>query len=130
MEVIDRNAKAQLHLIEDILDVSRIVSGKLQLEIKPCELATVIGAAMDVVRPAADAKGIHINAMLDPSASPNCGDAARLQQIVWNLLINSIKFTPKDGTILVTLARAGSKGCITVSDTGMGNFPGVPALCI
>ncbi len=120
LEVIDRSTKAQVQLIEDILDISRIVSGKLRLEIQPCDLEAVIRAAMDVVRPAAEVKGIRIDAKLDPSASPNCCDAARIQQVVWNLLNNSIKFTPRDGTIAITLAREGSRSRITVSDTGKG----------
>jgi len=119
-----RNCKAQAELIEDVLDVSRIVSGKLQLQIRPCELAEVINAAIDVVRPSADAKAVRLEAMLDPAASRASCDANRMQQVVWNLLANAIKFTSHGRTVRVTLARDRSTARIQVSDEGRGISPG------
>jgi two-component system CheB/CheR fusion protein len=123
LKIIDRNTKAQVQLIEDVLDVSRIVSGKLRLEIKPCDLSATINGALDTVRAAAAAKEIQLTADLDPIASAAYCDSARMQQVVWNLLSNAIKFTPKGGTVRATLARAHSTTCITVSDTGSGIKP-------
>jgi PAS domain S-box-containing protein len=123
LETIERNAKSQAQLIEDLLDVSRIVSGKMRLDVQPVELAPVIQSAVDSVRPAADAKAIRINMVLDPMAGPVSGDPIRLQQIVWNLLSNAIKFTPKGGRVQVRLERINSHIEITVSDTGMGISP-------
>jgi PAS domain S-box-containing protein len=120
LEVIDRNTKSQAQLIEDVLDISRIVSGKLRLEVKPRDLSEVIQAAISVVRSAAAAKSIKLEAKLDPSANRVSCDANRIQQVVWNLLSNAIKFTPKGGTVAITLSRERSKAQITVSDTGMG----------
>jgi PAS domain S-box-containing protein len=119
-EVIERNCRAQSQLLDDVLEVSRIVSGKLRLEPKPCDLASVIYAAIDVVRPAADAKQINLTAAIDPGASPAYCDDIRMQQVVWNLLTNSIKFTPKGGRVQVTLDREGSHARIVVSDNGQG----------
>ncbi len=123
LEVIERNTKAQVELIEDVLDVSRIVSGKLRLETRPCELADVIKAAIDVVRPAVEARGITLDVRLDPSASPASCDAARIQQVVWNLLSNAVKFTAKGGKVSVTLGREQSSALIQVSDSGYGMRP-------
>lgn len=120
LEVIERNAKAQVQLIDDVLDVSRIVSGKLLLNMKPCEFGGVIDAAVDVVRPAADAKGIEIVMKIDPSASPGTCDPVRIQQVVWNLLSNAIKFTPKGGRVTITLDRYRSMTRLVVRDTGQG----------
>jgi PAS domain S-box-containing protein len=120
LETIERNAKSQAQLIEDILDVSRIVTGKLRLDVRPVELAPVIEAAIDSVRPAADAKEIRIEAILDPRAGPVSGDANRLQQIVWNLVANAVKFTGKGGRVQVRLERVQSRVEIIVSDTGQG----------
>ena len=120
MEVIERNCKAQAQLIEDVLDVSRIVSGKLRLEIRPCELAKVINAAIDVVGPAADAKGVRVETILDLAASGASCDTNRMQQVVWNLLTNAVKFTPRGKTVRVTLARERSTAQIRVSDEGEG----------
>lgn len=120
LETIERNAKSQAQLIEDILDVSRIVTGKLRLEVRPVELAAVIDAAIDAVRPAADAKGIRIETILDPRAGPVSGDPNRLLQIVWNLVSNAVKFTGKGGRVQVQLQRVGSYVKIVVSDTGQG----------
>src|SRR5215213_1372811 len=94
LETIERNAKSQAQIIEDILDVSRIITGKLKLDVRPVELGPVIQAAIDAVRPAADAKGIHIRAVFDPQADLVLGDPTRLQQVVWNLVSNATKFTP------------------------------------
>ena len=96
LEVIDRNADAQRQLIEDLLDVSRIVTGKMRLDVGPVEPITVVEAAIDAVRPAAEAKAIRLQSVLDPRAGPVSGDPDRLQQVVWNLLSNSIKFTPRE----------------------------------
>jgi PAS domain S-box-containing protein len=123
IQTIDRNAKAQATIINELLDVARIMSGKLSLETKPVELASVINAAIDVVRPAADAKAIEIVAALDEAAGPVSGEPVRLQQVIWNLLSNAIKFTPKQGRVEVTLRRVGTHVVIEVSDTG----PGIPA---
>ena len=93
IEIIHRNAKAQAQLIEDILDVSRIVSGNLRLDLRPVELPQVIEAAVDSIRPAADLKLVGLKTTLDSKVGPVSGDPARLQQVVWNLLSNAIKFT-------------------------------------
>jgi PAS domain S-box-containing protein len=120
LETIERNAHAQVQLIDDILDVSRIIRGKLRLNVRPCELTPVIEAAVDSVRPAAEAKGIRLHVVLDPRAGPVSGDPDRLQQVVWNLLTNAVKFTPKDGRVQVLLRRVNSHLELTVSDTGQG----------
>jgi PAS domain S-box-containing protein len=123
LETIERNAKVQAQLIEDLLDLSRIISGKLRLEMRPIDLPTVLAAALDSVRPAAEAKSIRIVPLLDAAASPVLGDAGRLQQVVWNLLSNAIKFTPARGTVELVLQRLGGRAEIIVSDTGMGIKP-------
>ncbi|HKQ05528.1 MAG TPA: PAS domain S-box protein [Blastocatellia bacterium] len=123
LETIERNAKAQAQIVEDILDVSRIITGKLRLEVQPVDLAAIIDAALDSVRPAAEAKGIRLQAVLDPHAGPVSGDASRLQQVVWNLLSNAVKFTPRGGRIQVRLERADSQVEIVVADTGQGITP-------
>jgi signal transduction histidine kinase/CheY-like chemotaxis protein len=120
MDTIERNAQAQVQLIDDILDVSRIIRGKLRLNVRPVELAPVIEAAADAVRPAAEAKGIRLHVVLDPRTGPVSGDPDRLQQVVWNLLSNAIKFTPKEGRVQVVLSRADSHLEVAVSDTGQG----------
>jgi signal transduction histidine kinase/integral membrane sensor domain MASE1/CheY-like chemotaxis protein len=120
IEIIDRNAKAQAQLIEDILDVSRIVSGNLRLDLRPVQLEQVIKAAIDSVRPVADAKNIEISAALDPITSPVSGDSDRLQQIVWNLLSNAVKFTQSGGQINVSLRGGANNIEIVISDTGEG----------
>ena len=119
-ETIERNAKSQAQLIEDILDVSRVITGKLRLNIGPVDIASVINAAIDSVQLAADSKGIHLEVTLDPSARHVSGDSGRLQQVVWNLLSNAIKFTPSGGRVEVRLERANSNAQIRVSDTGQG----------
>ena len=93
LETIERNAKSQAQIVEDILDVSRIITGKLRLDVQPVDLATIIDAALDSVRPAVEAKEIRLQAILDSRAGPVSGDANRLQQVVWNLLANAVKFT-------------------------------------
>jgi PAS domain S-box-containing protein len=120
LDTIERNARMQTQLIEDLLDMSRITSGKLRLDIQPVQPVTFIEAAIDTVRPAADAKEIKIQTLLDPTAGPLSGDPARLQQVVWNLLSNAIKFTPKGGKVQVLLEQVNSHVEITVADTGMG----------
>ena len=105
LETIDRNTKSLAALIEDILDVSRIMMGKLHLSVAPCQLVSVIEAAIETIRPAAEAKTIQIECFLDASAGPVLGDANRLQQVVWNLLSNAIKFTPQGGRVEVRLNR-------------------------
>jgi PAS domain S-box-containing protein len=120
IETIERNAKAQTQLISDILDVSRIISGKLRLEVRPVDVPPVIEAALDSVRPAADAKGISVDAFVEPTIGPVSGDPDRLQQVVWNLLSNAIKFTPRGGRVQVRLHRRGGQIEVLVSDTGAG----------
>ncbi|HEY0006589.1 MAG TPA: PAS domain S-box protein [Pyrinomonadaceae bacterium] len=120
LEIIERNATAQAQLVEDLLDVSRIITGKIRLETEPVDLVPVIGAAIDAVRPAAEAKGLELEVLLDPHIGPVSGDASRLQQVVWNLLINAVKFTPQGGRIIVQLDQTPSQIEIKVSDTGQG----------
>jgi two-component system CheB/CheR fusion protein len=123
LEVIYNSARAQNQLIGDLLDVSRIITGKLRLEMREIELPPIIEAAMDIVRPAVDAKKIRLVSALDPVAGPVSGDADRLQQIVWNLLSNAVRFTPEEGQIEVRLERKGAHIRLTVSDTGEGIEP-------
>jgi PAS domain S-box-containing protein len=123
VETIHRNAQAQNQLISDVLDVSRIVAGKLRLERRPVELRRVIEAAVDTVRPAAGARAIQIDARFDPDAGPISGDPDRLQQVVWNLLANAIRFVPKEGRITVRLEGIESDVRITVEDDGPGIDP-------
>ena len=108
LDVIERNTKAQVQLIEDVLDVSRIVSGKLRLEIRDCDLIDTINAGIEVVRPTAEARDITLDVQLDPAARHASCDATRIQQVVWNLLTNAIKFTPKGGTVRVGLDQGAS----------------------
>jgi signal transduction histidine kinase/ActR/RegA family two-component response regulator len=123
LEVIERNAKVQSQLIDDLLDVSRIISGKLNLEVRPVEISSVVEAAINVVRPAADAKSIRLTYSASPSIGFISGDSARLQQIVWNLLSNAVKFTPEGGRIDVLLEALGSHARVTVRDSGQGISP-------
>ncbi len=120
IETIERNAKSQAQLIEDILDVSRVITGKLHLNIGLVDFSSVINAAIDSVQLAAESKGIQLEVTLDPSARRVLGDPSRLQQVVWNLLSNAIKFTPAGGRVQVRLERAGADAQISVSDTGEG----------
>jgi len=120
LDVIMRNANAQVQLIDDMLDVSRIVTGKMRLDVRSVDLKAVVEAAIDVVRPAADAKDLRLQAILDSQALGITGDPGRLQQVVWNLLINAVKFTSRAGRIQVHLQRTESHAEISVSDTGQG----------
>ncbi|MBI3654253.1 MAG: GAF domain-containing protein [Acidobacteria bacterium] len=120
VEVIERNAKSQAQIINDIMDVSRIITGKLRLEVQPVQLDSVIAAALDTIRPAAQAKGVRIESVIDSSAGQVSGDTNRLQQAVWNLLSNAVKFTPRGGRVQIRLERVNSHIEITVSDTGSG----------
>jgi PAS domain S-box-containing protein len=123
LEVIERNVRAQTQLIEDLLDVSRIVTGKLRVEVRPIELVPVVEAGLDAVRPSAEAKEIHLDVKLDPIESKVLGDPDRLQQVVWNLASNAVKFTPKGGRIEVHLARAENQVQLSVRDNGKGISP-------
>jgi PAS domain S-box-containing protein len=123
IETIDRNAKAQAQLIEDLLDVSRIVSGKLRIDFKVVELPAVIAAAVEAVRPMAEAKRIQIQTVLSAGTDPILGDSQRLQQVIWNLLSNAIRFTPADGLVRVELQRIESQIQLQVIDNGMGIKP-------
>ncbi len=123
VETIERNAKLQSQIVEDILDVSRIITGKLRLDVKPVNLASVITSAVDTIRPAAEAKEIRLQAVMDTGAGPVSGDSNRLQQVVWNMLSNAVKFTPRGGLIQVRLERFDSQVEIIVSDTGSGISP-------
>jgi signal transduction histidine kinase len=123
LKVIERNTNAQVQLIDDLLDVSRIVSGKLRVDIRACELADVVNAGVNVMRPAAAARGIDLNVRLDPSATGASCDSVRIQQVVWNLVSNAVKFTPKGGRVDVTLSRGKSNFQIQVSDNGQGISP-------
>lgn len=122
LETIERNAQAQAQLIEDLLDVSRIVSGKLRLEMRLVDVGGVVAEAIDTVRPTADARGVTLTTAIG-HVGPVAGDAQRLQQVVWNLLSNSIKFTPPGGTVTVRVEQTGSTVRIVVSDTGQGIDP-------
>jgi signal transduction histidine kinase len=123
LETIERNAHSQSRLIEDLLDVSSIISGKMSLEVRPIQLAPVLDAALDAVRPAAEAKAIRLERSLTPEMVMIQGDPDRLQQVVWNLLANGVKFTPEGGSIRVSLERRGQRAVIAVSDTGRGIEP-------
>ncbi|HEY2827971.1 MAG TPA: ATP-binding protein [Pirellulales bacterium] len=123
LETIERNARMQTQLIEDLLDMSRIISGNIRIDIQRVAPVSFIEAAIRTVQPAADAKGVRIEQMLDPLAGPVSGDPARLQQIMWNLLSNAVKFTPKAGKVQVVLERVNSHLEITVADTGQGIAP-------
>jgi signal transduction histidine kinase len=123
LETIERNARAQVNLIEDLLDVSRISEGKLRLEVKAVAFAEVVEAALATIRPAADARQISVQIVLDRNNDRVTGDPARLQQIVWNLLSNAVKFTPKGGKIQVGLERVESHIALSVSDNGEGIRP-------
>ena len=124
LQVIDRNAHLQTQLVADIMDVSRIITGGLKLDLRPVDLGSVIGAALDAVRPAADAKKIRIRSRLEDSARLTEGDPQRLQQIVWNLLANAVKFTQAGGLVEVELADAGDSGVrLRVQDDGAGIDP-------
>jgi PAS domain S-box-containing protein len=123
LDVIERNTRTQAQLIEDLLDVSRIVTGKLRLEMRPVDLCAVVTAAIDTVRPTAGAKGIGLNVRADARSTVVSGDPDRLQQVVWNLLTNAIRFTPEGGRIDVRITADEDHAEISVSDTGQGIAP-------
>ena len=123
METLERNASSLTQIVEDVLDVSRIVSGKIRLDVQPVELPLVLHNAVATVQPAADAKGVRLHTIVDPRAGPVAGDPERLQQVVWNLLSNAVKFTPKGGRVEIRLERVDSSIEIVVSDTGIGIRP-------
>jgi signal transduction histidine kinase len=123
VDSIERNARAQSRLIEDLLDVSAIIFGKLSLDTRPMDLVPVVEAALDVVRPAAEAKGVRLESALTAGAGPVSGDPDRLQQVVWNLLSNAVKFTPRGGAVRLTLAPVDSAARLTVCDDGPGIDP-------
>ncbi|HEX7955612.1 MAG TPA: ATP-binding protein [Pyrinomonadaceae bacterium] len=120
LETIERNARVQSRLIDDLLDLSRIISGKLLLEAREVDLARVVADSIDVVRPAANARNIRLRYECEPGAHLVSGDSARLQQVAWNLLSNAVKFTPERGEVCVRLGREGERARLTVSDTGKG----------
>jgi signal transduction histidine kinase/ActR/RegA family two-component response regulator len=123
IETIERNAQAQTQLVNDLLDVSRAISGKVRLDVRSLDLSHVVLAAIDSVQPAADAKGIRLQTILDPKAGPISGDRDRMQQVVWNLLSNAIKFTPRGGRVQVVLDKRASHVELSVCDTGKGIDP-------
>jgi two-component system, sensor histidine kinase len=123
LEVIANSAQAQAQLIADLLDISRIVSGRLRLDVRAIELVPIIEAALDVVRPAAEAKAIELRAEFGADTGAVSGDPNRLQQVIWNLLSNAVKFTPDGGRVTVQLARAGGQVEINVTDNGAGIAP-------
>jgi len=122
---IERSARSQARLIDDLLDVSRIVSGKLLLDLGPVDLAATVREAVDAARPSADAKALELTLDIDPGIGSVYGDAGRLQQVVSNLLSNAVKFTPHGGRVSVALERADRRAQLTVGDTGIGIRPDV-----
>jgi signal transduction histidine kinase/CheY-like chemotaxis protein len=123
LETIERNAKLQTQLIEDLLDVSRILQGKLSLNVYPVDLVSTIEAAIETVRLSAEAKSIQIQTILEPGVGQVSGDANRLQQVVWNLLANAVKFTPPGGQVAIALEQVEAQAQIRVTDTGKGIAP-------
>jgi PAS domain S-box-containing protein len=123
IDSILRNARAQRQLIDDLLDISRVITGKLRLDVRPLDLAPMVKAIVDDARPSADARSIHLQIAIDPLESPISGDPDRIRQIIWNLLTNAIKFTPKGGRVEVRLERIESNVEITIGDTGQGISP-------
>jgi PAS domain S-box-containing protein len=122
-QAILRNSTIQVQLIEDLFDVSRVITGNMRLDVRPMNVFAPLEAALDTVRPAAAAKGIRLDTALDPRATPIMGDPGRIQQVVWNLLVNAVKFTPKGGRVELRLRRVNSHIQIMVSDTGEGIAP-------
>jgi signal transduction histidine kinase len=123
MATIERNATSLTQIVEDVLDISRIVSGKIRLNVQTVDFPTIVANAVDAVAPAADAKGVRLETVVDPHAAPISGDPERLQQVLWNLLSNAVKFTPRGGKVQVRLERINSHIELTVSDTGIGIAP-------
>src|SRR5690606_21919057 len=122
-EVIERNALVQTRIIDDLLDMSRIVSGKIRLEVRPYDLRDVVDAAVEAVRAAAEARGIVLEARVDASVPTLRGDPQRIQQVVWNLLSNAIKFTGQGGSVRLEARRVQAQVQVSVSDTGLGIAP-------
>ena len=120
LETLERNATLLTQIVDDVLDVSRIVSGKIRLDVQPVELALIVDNAVATIQPAADAKGVHVQTIIDPRVGPVSGDPGRLQQVVWNLVSNAVKFTPRNGRAQVRLERVNSQVEVVVSDTGIG----------
>jgi PAS domain S-box-containing protein len=123
LETLERNATWLTQIVEDVLDVSRIVAGKIRLDVQPVELPLIVDNAVATVQPAADAKSVRVQTLIDPRVGPVSGDPDRLQQVIWNLLANAVKFTPKDGRVQVRLERVNSHVEVVVSDTGIGIRP-------
>jgi signal transduction histidine kinase/CheY-like chemotaxis protein len=123
LETVERNARTQSRLIDDLLDLSRIISGKLLVETRAVDLASVVSDSIEVVRPAANAKGIRLSYECEPGAKIISGDPARLQQVAWNLLSNAVKFTPEGGGVCVRLRGDGARASLSVADTGRGIRP-------
>ena len=123
VSVIERNARLQTQLVEDLLDVSRIISGKLRLEMQPIDLPTIVHSALDAVRPATSNKQITMREVIQPGVGAVTGDAGRIEQVIWNLLANAVKFTGANGEIVIELRDAGGAAEIVVSDTGQGIAP-------
>ena len=123
IDTIARNATSLTQIVEDVLDISRIVSGKIRLNVQSVDLPVVVRNAIDVVAPTAEAKGVRVESVIDPRAGPISGDPERLQQVFWNLLSNGVKFTPRGGKLQVRLERVNSHVELTVSDTGIGIAP-------
>jgi PAS domain S-box-containing protein len=123
IDTIARNATSLTQIVEDVLDISRIVSGKIRLNVQPVDLPTVARNAIDAIAPAAEAKGVRVETVIDPHAAPVSGDPERLQQVLWNLLSNAVKFTKRDGKVQVRLERVNSHVELTVSDSGIGIAP-------
>lgn len=120
IETIERNATSLTQIVEDVLDISRIISGKIRLNVQPVDFPQIVQNAIDAVTPAADARGVRLEAVLDPQASPVSGDPERLQQVFWNLLSNAVKFTSRGGRVQIRLGRINSHIEVSVADTGIG----------
>jgi CheY-like chemotaxis protein/two-component sensor histidine kinase len=120
IETIERNATSLTQIVEDVLDISRIISGKIRLNVQPVDFPQSVANAVEAVSPAADAKGVRLETVLDPQASPVSGDPERLQQVLWNLLSNAVKFTSRGGKVQVRLERVNSHLELSVADTGIG----------
>jgi PAS domain S-box-containing protein len=123
LDIIERNARVQAQIIEDLLDMSRIISGKIRLDVQQIELSAVLNESIETLRSTAQAKGVYLQARLDPFARPTSGDPNRLQQVFWNLLNNAIKFTPKDGKVEVLLKHTSTEVQVSIIDTGEGIAP-------
>src|SRR5262245_36924299 len=120
IETVERNAISLAQIIEDVLDVSRIISGKIRLNVMPVDLPDVVREALETIRPAADSKGVKLETILDLGSAPVFGDPDRLQQVLWNLVSNGVKFTERGGRVQIRLAQVDSHLEVAVSDTGIG----------